>query len=165
MSDPVDETTQQVKRAASKRAQRRPRAKTAVELWAWSPVIVLRVSLVIVYLLYVYAGVIAFQAGIPIFTLLTWEGYTSIWAALLVPAAIVAAIGSLADRWQRIEKWSTLALTALQSGYVIGLNAVGFIAGDLSRQYVGVIALIAIVLPATRFVYLAAQSGKAAADG
>lgn len=152
----VDETTQQVIR----KARRQQRQMTALEQWAWSPVIVLRVALVIVYLLYVYGGVIAFIAGIPIFTLLAPEGYTSLWAAALVPAAVVAAVGSLAERWENIEKWAALALTALQSGYVVGVNAVGFAGGDLTRQYVGVLSVIAIVLPATRFVYLAAQSGK-----
>lgn len=154
----VDETTQQVIR----KARRQQRQLTPLEQWAWSPVIVLRIALVIVYLLYVYGSVIAFLAGIPIFTLLTPEGYTSVWAALMMPAALVAAVGSLAERWeQRIEKWAALVLTALMSAYVIGVNAVGFASGDLDRQFVGVIALIAIVLPATRFVYLASQSGKA----
>lgn len=108
---------------------------------------------------------IAFRAGVPIFTLLAWEGYTSLWALLMMPAAIIAAIGSLAERWERVEKWSALALTALQSGYVVGVNAVGFVGDDLGRQYVGVISLIAIVIPAVRFVYLAAQSGKRRASG
>lgn len=134
------------------------------EVWAWSPVIVLRVSLVATYLLYVYGAVIAFIAGIPIFSLLAPEGYTSIWAALSLPAALVAAIGSISDRWEKVEKWAALALTALQSGYVLGVNSVGFALGDLGRQYVGVIAVIALIPPAVRFVYLAAQSGKVRMD-
>jgi len=144
--------------ASPERVKRR--AATRFEMWAWSPVIVLRASLVITYLLYVYGAVIAFIAGIPIFSLLTPIGYTSVWAALSLPAALVAAIGSLTENWEKVEKWAALALTGLQSAYVLGVNAVGFAGGDLDRQYVGVISLIAIVLPAARFVYLAAQSGK-----
>ncbi len=135
-----------------------PKSRWAI--WAWSPVIVLRVALVLVYMLYVYASVIAYRAGIPVFTLTTPEGYTSIWAVMLGISAVVAAVGSITDRWQKIEKWATLALSALLMGYIGGLNLVGFVEGDLDRQFVGAIALIAGVLPFTRFVYLAAQSGK-----
>jgi hypothetical protein len=134
--------------------------KSRMAIWAWSPVIVLRVALVSVYLLYVYASVIAFVAGVPVFTLTAPEGYTPIWAFLLGAAAVVSAIGSLTDRWQKIEKWATLGLSALLLGYIGGVNIVGFVEQDLDRQFIGVITLIAGVLPFTRFVYLAAQSGK-----
>lgn len=134
--------------------------KSRLAIWFWSPIIVLRVALMSTYLLYVYASVIAFRAGIPVFTLTTPEGYTSVWAVLVGVAALLAGIGSVTDRWQRLEKWAALALSALLMGYIGGLNLVGFVEQDLDRQFVGAIALIAGVLPITRFVYLAAQSGK-----
>ena len=65
--------------------------KSRLAMWVWSPVIVLRVALVITYVLYVYASIIAFIAGIPVFKLTTPEGYTSVWAVLLGSSAIVAA--------------------------------------------------------------------------
>lgn len=139
---------------------REHRRRSRFEIWAWSPVIVLRVALVIVYLGYIYCAVIAFIAGIPVFTLVAWEGYTSIWAALLAPSAVVSAIGALTERWERVEKFASLALSALLLGYVGGLNLVGWVEGDLNRQFGGGIAFIAMVLPATRFAYLAAQTGK-----
>lgn len=141
------------------------RRKSRFEIWAWSPVIVLRVALVITYMLYVYSSVIAFMAGIPVFSLVAWEGYTPIWAVVLGASAVASAVGAISDDWQRIEKWSSLVLTSMLIGYVGGLNLVGFLEGDLTRQFVGVIALIALVLPATRFAWLAAQSGKVPADG
>jgi len=134
--------------------------KSRLAMWVWSPVIVLRVALVITYVLYVYASIIAFIAGIPVFKLTTPEGYTSVWAVLLGSSAIVAAIGSTTDRWQALERWASLALSALLLTYIGGLNLVGFIEGDLDRQFIGAVALIAGILPITRFVYLAAQSGK-----
>ena len=134
--------------------------KSQLAMWVWSPVIVLRVALVITYVLYVYASIIAFIAGIPVFKLTTPEGYTSVWAVLLGSSAIVAAIGSTTDRWQALERWASLALSALLLTYIGGLNLVGFIEGDLDRQFIGAVALIAGILPITRFVYLAAQSGK-----
>lgn len=135
-----------------------PKSRWAI--WAWSPVIVLRVALVMTYIAYVYASVIAFLAGVPVFTLTTPEGYTSAWAILLGFSAVMAAVGSTTDRWQKLEKWATLALSALLLGYIGGLNLVGFVEGDLDRQFVGAMAFIAGILPITRFVYLAAQSGK-----
>lgn len=134
--------------------------KTRIGVWAWSPVIVLRVALVATYLMYVYASVIAFVAGVPIFNITTPQGYASIWAGVLGVSALVSAIGSLTDRWQKVEKWASLALSAMVLGYVGGLNLMGWLSGDLNRQFVGAIALIAGILPFTRFVYLAAQSGK-----
>lgn len=144
---------------SAERAVRRRRSR--FEIWAWPPVIVLRVALVITYLLYVYASVIAFIAGIPVFSLVTWEGYTPAWAVILGTSAVLSAIGAITDDWQRLEKWASLVLTSMLIGYVGGLNLLGFVEGDWKRQFVGAIALIAMVLPATRFVYLAAQSGKA----
>lgn len=136
-----------------------PRTRFAV--WAWSPVIVLRVSLVIVYLFWVYASVIAFVVGIPVFDLTTPHGYTPIWAVFLGGSAVASAIGSLSDAWQRVERWATLVLSATLLGYVGALNLTAWAEGDLTRQFGAVVAIIASVLPVTRFIYLAAQSGKA----
>lgn len=135
-----------------------PRSRWAV--WAWSPVIVLRIALVGVYLGFVYASVIAFIAGVPVFRLTAPDGYTSVWAILLGTSAVLSAVGSISDRWQQLEKWASLVLSAMMLAYVGGLNGVGFVEGDLDRQFVGAIAFIAFILPAVRFVYLAAQSGK-----
>lgn len=129
-------------------------------VWAWSPVIVLRIALVGVYLGFVYASVIAFLAGVPVFRLTAPEGYTSVWALLLGTSAVLSAVGSISDQWQQLEKWASLVLSAMMLAYVGGLNGVGFVEGDLDRQFVGAIAFIAFILPAVRFVYLAAQSGK-----
>lgn len=136
------------------------RPKSRLGVWIWSPVIVLRVALFAVYAVYVYGAVIAFIAGIPIFTLTAPEGYTSAWAIALAISALLSAIGATSDHWQKLEKWSTLVLSALMLGYVGGVNLVGFLEMDLDRQFAGAIAIIAVILPVTRFIYLAAQSGK-----
>jgi hypothetical protein len=135
-----------------------PKGKLAV--WAWSPVIVLRVALVATYLGYVYSGIIAFMVGVPVFDLTTPPGWTPIWAALLTISALVSAVGSVSDRWQKIERWASLLLAALLLAYVGGLNIVGYIEHDLDRLFVGGVAFVAAILPVTRFIYLAAQSGK-----
>lgn len=138
--------------------------RNAVEAWFWAPITVLRVSLISVYALYVYAAWIAFRAGIPIFSLLTPPGYTSIWAVLLGIAAIICFITSLQAKWEKIERWAALGLFAMMAAYCVGLNLQGYTEGDLDRQFVGVVSVIAIILPLGRFLYLAAQSGKKPAD-
>lgn len=134
--------------------------RTRVGMWAWSPVVVLRVSLASTYMLWLFASIIAFFAGVPVFNLTAPEGYTSIWAVLLGISAFVSAIGSTTDRWQQLEKWASLSLSAMLLAYVGGMNFVGWLEGDLDRQFVGAVAIIASILPVTRFVYLAAQTGK-----
>ncbi len=158
----VDETTAQVRRAALRKSVRVARQRSAFETWAWSPVIVLRIALVIIYLGYVYASIIAFLVGIPIFDLLRLgPGYTSVWALLIGASSLLAAIGSLREPWERrVEKWAAMLMACLLLLYVGGMNLQAYGEGDLRRMFVGAIAFIAWVLPTIRFVYLAAQTGK-----
>jgi hypothetical protein len=140
------------------------RQRNRFATWAWSPIIVLRVALVSTYMLYIYAALIAFRSGVPIFEDTTPHAWRAVWASILGVSAIIAAIGSLDDRWHQWEKWASMSVSAMMGSYVIALNLAGYVDGDLARQFVGVIALIASVLPITRFVYLAAQSGKKHVD-
>jgi hypothetical protein len=134
--------------------------KTRVGIWAWSPVVVLRVALASTYLMYVYAAIIGFISGVPVLDLTTPSGYLPIWSTILGVSALVSAVGSLTDRWQQVEKWASLGVSAMMLAYFGGLNLMGWIENDLNRQFVGTIAIIASILPITRFVYLAAQTGK-----
>lgn len=134
--------------------------QSAFARWAWGPAIVLRVSLVIIYGLYAYGALIAFLVGVPIFDLTTPQGWTPVWAVLLGVSALVCMIGSIKDEWQRTERWAALGLSAAILAYIVPLHLVGYLEGDLSRQFIAVIATIAGVLPIGRFVYLVAQTGK-----
>lgn len=160
MTELIDETTANVRLRARKAVRRR----SAFEVWAWSPVIVLRIALVITYLLYVYFAVISFIAGVPVFALTTPEGYTSVWAVLLGVSAAVACIGSISDHWSRIELAGAIGISVLMLAYVGGLNIVGFASHDINRQAVGGSTAIAFVLPMVRLIYLAAQVGKKPAE-
>lgn len=134
--------------------------KTRWSRWAWSPIIVLRVSLVATYLLWVYAAGIAFISGVPIFEETTVAPWRLVWSFLLGTSAIIAAIGSLDDRWQRVERWASMVLSAMALTYAVALNLVAYGDADFQRQFGGAVAIIALILPLTRFIYLAAQSGK-----
>jgi hypothetical protein len=136
------------------------RPKSRLAIWAWGPVIVLRFAVVSTYLGLVYASVIAFIAGVPIFELTTPQGWQPVWAVTLGTSAVIASIGSLSDKWQKLEMFAVAVVGAMMLAYVGGLNLRGFVDGDLDRQFIGVIAFIAAILPWTRFIYLAAQMGK-----
>lgn len=128
--------------------------------WAWGPVIMLRVSLVTTYLAYVYAGIVAVIKGVPVLDFTNLPGYEPIWASILAVSAAVAAVGSLTDRWQKVERIAGLVLSAMMLAYIGGLNLSAWVEQDVNRAFVGAIALIAGILPIARFVYLAAQTGK-----
>jgi hypothetical protein len=108
----------------------------------------------------VYASAIAFLVGVPLFTLLNPPGWTPIWAFLLGTSAVLCTIGSITDRWRKLETYAGFVLCSMIFAYVVGMNLVAYVYGDLARQFVGTIAVIAAVLPFTRFVYLLAQMGK-----
>lgn len=144
---------------------RRTRRPTRFETWAWGPVIVLRWALLATYLLHVYLAAMAFVAGVPAFSLTTAPGYTSIWAFVMGTGAVVAAVGSLTDRWEKVEKWGALAVFATMLGYVGTIHILAYASGDIKRQAVAAALSIVLVLPAVRFVYLAAQTGKCKKPG
>lgn len=137
-----------------------PRQPTKFEVWAWGPVVVLRFALVSTYMLYIYFAAISFIAGVPAFSLTTIPGYTPVWAFIMGTGAVIAAIGSTADKWEHIEKWGALAVTAMMLGYVGTIHVIGFVTGDINRQAVAAALTLGLVLPAVRFVWLAAQTGK-----
>jgi hypothetical protein len=155
----IDETTAQVRKVAH-RSVRSPRRRTPFEVWAWSPVSILRVALVITYLIVVGFAVTSFIAGVPVFELTTPVGYTAPWAVLLCASAIAAAIGAVNDHWRQLERWASLMVTNLLLPYVAALHIIGYISGDPNRQAVSWVALGLLVLPLTRFLWLASQAGK-----
>lgn len=136
------------------------RHPTRFELWAWAPVIVLRIALVATYLLGVALAVMAFIAGVPVFDLTAPHGYAAPWAVMLGISAILAAIGGLHDGWAKLELWAALGFFALALGYVVPIYVIAFTTGDLNRQTVAVAVTFMLILPASRFGWLAAQSGR-----
>lgn len=135
-----------------------PRSRFA--RWAWGPTIVLRIALVGSYIIAVYAATLAFIAGVPVFDLTTPAGYTVFWATLMGGSALVAAVASINDKWQRVEKWAALFVVSTLLTYVFALTGVAFGEHDITRQFVSAVAGGWSLLFTTRFVYLAAQTGK-----
>jgi hypothetical protein len=158
----MHETTDQIRRDARGRRVLPgiPKQPSWLARWASEEVAMLRISLVLVYLGFINLAVASLRAGVPAFTLTAPDYYTPIWALLLAIAGLVAAIASTTDRWQAIERWAALGVTALMGAYVGTITILGFFQGDANRQAVASGLGIAFVTPALRFLWLALQAGK-----
>ncbi len=146
------------------RSRRPMRHQSRLEAWAtswpWSQIALYRVTLVAAYLLHIGFAAMAFYAGLPIFRLTAPDGYTRVWAIMLAIAALTSALGALADQLRVIERWSSLAVLALTLGYVVPLYEVGFLMNDANRQAVAVAATFMLLIPLSRFMWLASRAGR-----
>ena len=127
--------------------------------WPEAPVVLPRLTLVIVYLLCVYDGILSILAGVPIFDVTQPVGYSAIWGALLAVSALLSAIFATTPRWERLERWSCLAVWSLLLAYVGALNFVAFVSADLDRYVVGGVAVGFFLIPFSRFLHLASKAG------
>lgn len=163
MLDPLlEQSAQHTPRALARARRRDPRTPTRFERWAWSPILAFRIGLTVGYLATVYFGVSAFIAGIPAFVITAPEGWTPIWATVLVIGGGVGAIGSVSDHkpWSRIELAGSWALFLTLGSYATVLLFLAYGNGDASRAAVGAGFVALGVQPAIRMVWLMSQLGR-----
>lgn len=139
---------------------RHRRQYTRFEAWAWSPVNLFRVALVSSYIIAIGFASMAGVAGVPIFKATGAEDFTVPWAVILAVSSLVAAIGAIDDRWRKMEMWAALGVLVCHFSYVVPIYVVGFFAGDVNRQAVAVALTQIIVLPLSRFAWLASRAGR-----
>lgn len=168
----VHETTDRIVRGARTKRTREPRTRSRVEEWAWSPVVVLRVGLVALYAINVYVAIVAFLAGVPVFTRTTPDGWQITWAVALMLSALIAAIcvsiDEPAHRHSKALRWAEMISAAgvfvLAGTYSVALHVVGFGSGDQNRQVVAAVSVALFVLPFVRFLWLTSQLGRTPAN-
>lgn len=143
----------------ARKALRRP---TRFEQWAWSPIAAYRLGLTLSYSAMVYFGVQAFIAGVPAFTIAAPQGWTPIWASVLVLGGITAAIGSASDSklFERIETAGAWALFLTLATYAVTLLVLAYGTGDNSRAAVGAGFIALGVMPLVRLLWLMSQFGR-----
>jgi uncharacterized membrane protein YhdT len=141
---------------------REPREPTRFERWAWSPISAYRLGLTLSYIAMVYFGVQAFIAGVPAFIIAAPEGWTPIWASILVLGGIVATIGSAGSskRFERVETWGAWALFLTLATYAITLLVLAYGNGDNSRAAVGAGFVALGIMPLVRLLWLMSQLGR-----
>lgn len=143
-------------------ARKVPRTPTRFEQWALSPIAAYRLGLTLSYVAVVYFGVSAVIAGVPAFTIAAPEGWTPIWAAVLVLGGATASIGSAAStkRFERIETVGAWALFLTLATYSVTLLVLAYFAGDATRAAVGAGFTALGVQPFVRLLWLMSQLGR-----
>lgn len=124
-----------------------------------SPILVPRWMLTTKYVFFAVLGLLSAIGGIETLNILTFEGYTTYWSALLVPAAMIAAWGSMSEDRDRVEKWGAVVVTALLGSWSIAAIIRAVAEGDLGRSAGALTVLIMTLLPATRAVWLLRRAG------
>lgn len=143
-------------------AAKKPRTPTRFERWAWSPISAYRLGLTLSYVATVYFGVSAFIAGVPAFDIAAPQGWTPIWASILVLGGMTASIGSAASTklFERIETVGAWTLFITLSTYSVTLLVLAYGQGDAGRAAVGAGFAALGVQPFVRLLWLMSQLGR-----
>ena len=129
------------------------------ERWAWSEIPAYRLGLTLGYIGLIYFGVSAFIAGVPAFVLAAPQGWTPIWATVLVIGSIVASIGSVAStkRFRALELTGTWSIFLTIAVYAATLLFIAYGTGDTSRAAVGSGFVVLSIAPGVRMLWLMAR--------
>lgn len=163
MIDPLlEQTTDRPRGRALARAHRRSdreRIPSRFERWARSKIVSFRVGQTMLYAGTVYFGIQAFITGVPAFDIAAPEGWTPIWAVLLVVGGAVASLGSVSDEkvFEVIELVGVWLLFLTLGCYAIVLLYLGYGLHDNGRATVGS-GFLVLSLPAfVRMLWLMSQ--------
>lgn len=157
--DPLVEMTAPHVRRAARRAQRE-RTPSRLERWAWSEIPAYRLGLTLGYAVMIYFGISAFIAGVPAFDIAAPEGWTPIWAAVLVLGGAVGITGSINDkpRLRAIELVGSSLLSLTLVTYAGTILAIAYGVGDSGRAAAGSGFVGLAVPPVIRMLWLIAKA-------
>lgn len=128
--------------------------------WAWSPVIVVRIAIAASYLLTIVMAVFGFlTVYLPSFER-TGINNASWWAGGLILFSIAALVGSTRDKWASLEKWASVGVLAGQALYISAILISGSRSGNLAATTAGVGLMGMMILPLSRFLWLASRAGR-----
>lgn len=86
---------------------------TKFKKWHKDPLIVPRSLLTAKYAAFAILGILVFLGGIPTIDLLTFQGYTALWALALFGASTWGAVYSVSETGERREKLGAVGVFAL----------------------------------------------------
>lgn len=137
-----------------------PRQPSRFERWAWSEIPAYRLGLTLGYGGTIYFGVSAFIAGVPAFDIAAPDGWTPIWAAVLVLGGTVGLFGSIADsrRFRAVELGGAIALAATLTTYAGTILAIAYGSGDVGRATAGAGFVGLAVPPVIRMLWLISKA-------
>lgn len=123
--------------------------KTRLNDWATAILVIPRWLLTAKYALFALYGVIAAVAGAPTLDKSINSAYAFVWAIALGVAAVIAAFGSLEERFEAFEKWAGVAIVGLMSTLLVGaIQLVNL--GDINRAGFSVLLFMVTLIPAAR---------------
>jgi len=127
--------------------------------WGLGAIVIPRWVLVVKYATFILIGITVYLASSPSLDITTSNGYTPLWSIAVTITASVSLIGSLRQRWERMEGWAVLCLAALLIGYAAApLQLV--VSGDHDRAAYSALALALSVLPSARAWMLIRRAGS-----
>lgn len=94
-----------------------------IKQWHKDPLVIPRSLLTAKYVGFAILGFLVLLGGLPTLDLLTFAGYTAVWAALLVLASLWGAYYSLSEAGEKQEKKGAVAVWALLATWAIAAIA------------------------------------------
>lgn len=115
------------------------------------------------YFLFAGLGVAATVIGIPTLDLTTPEGWVSFWGLVVTVAATLAAVFSLRERFEVLERIAAVVLCAYLLTYTVGAWVLIFSdVGQLFQRGAGAIVLTVMsFVPVVRCLYMLSRVGRA----
>lgn len=122
-----------------------------IKQWHKDPLVIPRSLLTAKYVGFAILGVIVLLGGLPTLDLLTFEGYTALWAILLTGASLWGAYFSLSEAGEKKEKSGALVVWALLATWAIAAMARAlFIEPDIDRLSGAWSVVLISMLPGAR---------------
>lgn len=122
------------------------------------PITIPRWLLTIKYTLFVFVGVTVLWASSPSVDEVSPNWLTPVWAGGITLTATIALVGSLAERFEPLERWSCAVLASLFIVFAVAPISL-VLQGDADRAVYSVIALGFACIPTFRTAQLLRRTG------
>lgn len=122
-----------------------------IKQWHKDPLVIPRSLLTAKYVGFVILGFLVLLGGLPTLDLLTFDGYTAVWAALLTVSSAWGAAYSVSEKGEKREKLGAVAVWALLATWAIAAMARAiFVEPDLERLSGAWSVVLISMLPGAR---------------
>lgn len=130
-----------------------------IQFWPTAPIVFPRWMLTVKYGMFVILGIAVTLTTQPTLRELTDDTFTAGWAIGIMAFGALAALGSLSEQLEPMERWGGVGLCSLLVVYA--LSPIAFIiGGDFDRLSYSVIAIMVTGVPAVRTLSLLRTTGK-----
>lgn len=122
-----------------------------IKQWHKDPLVIPRSLLTAKYVGFAILGILVLLGGLPTLDLLTFDGYTAVWAGLLTLASMWGTFYSLSEAGEKREKLGAVAVWALLSTWAIAALARAiFVEPDIDRLSGAWTVVLISMLPGAR---------------